>query len=328
MTPSSLSRSIRQHHWNDTSARLLLSSWKSPQSSNSRMRSFMSVATGRSSRTITTNTLHSTRFSSQDPSRPSFIRSKTNVTFNCYPGRIPISSQLRHATTTASSPAALNPSQASTTTIPNPSSASNNLTHADLSDGLLDQPVSFESGDPQKIDWSRSFHGLSTEAFSKEAANVLLAPLPADDIEVKPDGILYLPEIKYRRILNQAFGPGAWGLAPRGETIVTGKSVTREYALLVHGRLVSIARGEMDYFSAEGIPTAVEGCKSNALMRCCKDLGVASELWDPRFLRRFMAEHAREAWVEHVVSKKKRKIWVRKDAPVAYPYKETKGFNS
>ena len=58
------------------------------------------------------------------------------------------------------------------------------------------------------------------------------------------DGIIYLPEIKYRRILNRAFGPGGWGLAPRGETIVTEKPdkgglVTREYALVCHGRYVS-----------------------------------------------------------------------------------------
>jgi hypothetical protein len=55
---------------------------------------------------------------------------------------------------------------------------------------------------------------------------------------VKPDGLLYLPEIKYRRILNRAFGPGAWGLAPRGESIVTGKLITREYGLIVQGRYV------------------------------------------------------------------------------------------
>jgi len=60
------------------------------------------------------------------------------------------------------------------------------------------------------------------------------------DVEVKPDGIIYLPEIKYRRILNKAFGPGGWGLAPRGETIVTAKAVTREYALVVLGRYVYI----------------------------------------------------------------------------------------
>ena len=93
------------------------------------------------------------------------------------------------------------------------------------------------------MDWARSFHGLSNEAFSKEAADILLAPIEPDDIEVKPDGIVYLPEIKYRRILNRAFGPGAWGLAPRGETIVTAKAVTREYALVALGRSVLFDSG-------------------------------------------------------------------------------------
>ncbi|KAI9823378.1 MAG: hypothetical protein M1819_001351 [Sarea resinae] len=195
----------------------------------------------------------------------------------------------------------------------------------DLSKGLADEPLILDEGSRQ-VDWTRSFHGLSTAPFPKEAADALLQPIPFDDIEVKPDGILYLPEIKYRRILNRAFGPGGWGLAPRGETIVTQKSVTREYALLAHGRLVSIARGEQDYFSPDGIPTATEGCKSNALMRCCKDLGVASELWDPRYIRKFMKAHAKEVFVEHVGTKKRKKIYLRKDDDVRYPFKETKGF--
>jgi Mitochondrial genome maintenance MGM101 len=222
---------------------------------------------------------------------------------------------------------------------------------SDLTTGLADEPLILDEG-ARQVDWTRSFHGLSAQPFSKEAADVLLAPISLDDVECKPDGILYLPEIKYRRILNRAFGPGGWGLAPRGETIVTGKSVTREYALVAHGRyvyifemtfglelyceilamltqrmgsrLVSVARGEQDYFSPEGIPTATEGCKSNALMRCCKDLGVASELWDPRYIRKFMKEQAKQVWVEHVLTKKKKQIWLRKDDEVRYPFKETK----
>lgn len=88
-------------------------------------------------------------------------------------------------------------------------------------------------------------------------------------------------------------------------------------------RLVSVARGEQDYFSPDGIPTATEGCRSNALVRCCKDLGIASELWDPRWIRKYKAKYAREVFVEHVVSKKKSKIWIRKDDPVGYPWKES-----
>ena len=108
-------------------------------------------------------------------------------------------------------------------------------TTEDFSQGLNDKTPDMEE-DPAKVDWTRSYQGLSREAFSPEAAKILQAPIDLDDIEVKSDGIIYLPEIKYRRILNQAFGPGGWGLAPRGETIVTPKAVTREYALVVLGR--------------------------------------------------------------------------------------------
>ncbi|CAO2647925.1 Nn.00g088470.m01.CDS01 [Neocucurbitaria sp. VM-36] len=191
-----------------------------------------------------------------------------------------------------------------------------------LTDGLSDAPPELD-GVPA-IDWTRSYHGLGSISFTPEQSEILLAPIDSGDVEVKPDGILYLPEIKYRRILNSAFGPGGWGLAPRGESIVTGKLVTREYGLVVQGRLVSIARGEQQYFDPDGIPTATEGCKSNALMRCCKDLGIASELWDPRFIRDFMGKMTKEVWVEHVSTKKKRKIVLRKDDGARYPYREVK----
>ncbi|KAK7034066.1 hypothetical protein VNI00_012497 [Paramarasmius palmivorus] len=172
-------------------------------------------------------------------------------------------------------------------------------------------------------DWSRSYAGLSERPFSKEASDVLLAPIDPHDVEMKPDGMIYLPEIKYRRILNKAFGPGGWGLAPRTETNVGAKVVSREYALVCLGRLVAIARGEQEYFDPNGIATATEACKSNALMRCCKDLGIASELWDPRFIREFKEKHCVEVWAEHIPTKKKKKIWRRKDqGKVGYPYQE------
>ncbi|EIW76311.1 mitochondrial genome maintenance MGM101 [Coniophora puteana RWD-64-598 SS2] len=172
-------------------------------------------------------------------------------------------------------------------------------------------------------DWSKSYYGLSTQPFSKEIQEILLAPVDPYDIEVKPDGLIYLPEIKYRRVLNKAFGPGGWGLAPRSETNVGPKVVSREYALVCQGRLVAIARGEQEYFDPSGIATATEACKSNALMRCCKDLGVASELWDPRFIREFKAQHAAEVFAEHVNSKQKKKLWRRKDQPkLTYPWRE------
>ncbi|WVR07702.1 hypothetical protein IAU60_004744 [Kwoniella sp. DSM 27419] len=176
---------------------------------------------------------------------------------------------------------------------------------------------------PVGQDWSTSFSGLSERPFDKEAAEALLRPLSAADVEIKPDGLLYLPEIKYRRTLNAAFGPGGWGLAPRGETHVGPRIVSREWGLVCLGRLVSVARGEQEYFDPSGIPTATEACKSNALMRCCKDLGIASELWDPSFIRDFKKQHCVEVFVEHATKKSKKKLWRKKDSPkFDYPWKE------
>ncbi|KAF2814397.1 Mgm101p-domain-containing protein [Mytilinidion resinicola] len=231
-------------------------------------------------------------------------------------------------TTQRFSPVAAEPPPPTARTSALASASKNQPSLTDLSAGLSDAPKPPTDGDltepKANTDWTTSYSGLGDARFEQGAVDVLLAPVSEEDVEVKPDGILYLPEIKYRRILNRAFGPGGWGLAPRGESIVTGKLVTREYALVVQGRLVSIARGEQQYFDPEGIPTATEGCKSNALMRCCKDVGIASELWDPRFIRKFLAHYTKEVWVEHQTTKKKRKLVIRKDDVVKYPFKETK----
>ena len=280
----------------------------------------------------TSNPLH---FSREDSARRSARYAETRRAFT--------STRVYRAQQEAASPAS-KPTSLDTQSPQPPETISADT--PDLTSGLNDQNVVLDEG-VRQVDWTRSFHGLSSEAFSAEAAKALLAPIEPDEIEVKPDGIIYLPEIKYRRILNQAFGPGGWGLAPRGETIVTAKAVTREYALVALGRyvidfifrfatklgdstddllyrLVSVARGEQDYFSPEGIPTAVEGCKSTALRRCCKDLGVASELWDPRFIRKFMTQHVKEVFVEHQSTKKRKKMYLRKDDTVKYPFKEMK----
>lgn len=179
-------------------------------------------------------------------------------------------------------------------------------------------------GESLETDFSTSYKGISIEPFPQRTLDVLSAPVEPSDIEMKPDGLIYLPEIKYRRILNKAFGPGGWGLVPRGPHTVNAKNISREYALFCLGRFVSQARGEQDYFGQDSLPTASEGCKSNALMRCCKDLGIASELWDPIFIKRFKAAHCTMVQALHTPSKSKKWIWKRKDRTLDYPYKEEK----
>ena len=111
----------------------------------------------------------------------------------------------------------------------------------------------------EEADFTTTFAGIASAPFSDRIALLLGAPIPPEDIEVKPDGLLYLPEIRYRRILNTSFGPGGWGLVPRGPHSVIDSTLTREYALFCDGRFVAQARGEQDFFSPAGLPTATEG---------------------------------------------------------------------
>ena len=62
--------------------------------------------------------------------------------------------------------------------------------------------------------------------------------------------------------------------------------VAREYALYCEGRFVSQSLGEHTFFgkSNQHYGNACEAAKSSALRRCCKDLGISSELWDPKVL--------------------------------------------
>jgi len=85
---------------------------------------------------------------------------------------------------------------------------------------------------------------------------------------------------------------------------------------------VSQARGEQDFFDKNGLATATEGVKSNALMRCCKDLGIASELWDPQWVRKFKTDHCVEVWAQNQRTNSKIKLWRKKDVELAWPLEE------
>jgi len=186
----------------------------------------------------------------------------------------------------------------------------------------------FEDVSSNSSSSSRQFHwNISSQPFPEEVCKVLLNPLNDKDIEVKPDGHLYLPEIKYRRILNQAFGPGGWGLMPFGNHKVEGGYLWQEYGLFCYGQYVSQAYGEQQFdeskFGSRSVSTALEGAKSNSLMRCCKDLGVASELWDPQFILQWLSKYVVKVMCEHQVSKQKKVLFRRMDRPMfEYPWKE------
>lgn len=137
-----------------------------------------------------------------------------------------------------------------------------------------------------------NFVGASEESFSKETIAILQAELSSEDIEVKPDGVLYMPESRYRKILLKAFGPGGWCLVPRSAHSFQNKVLSREYALYCGGRFVSQVRGHALVQDFSNPAMASEAVRSNALMRACKDLGIGNELWDPTFVMQWKSVHA------------------------------------
>ena len=52
----------------------------------------------------------------------------------------------------------------------------------------LDVPLN-GNGLDTATDWSRSYHGLSTQPFPKEVAEILMAPIDPNDVEMKPGAL-------------------------------------------------------------------------------------------------------------------------------------------
>jgi hypothetical protein len=167
----------------------------------------------------------------------------------------------------------------------------------------------------------RVYAGLSTQAFTPEQGARLMAAVEGSRLDVLPSGEVYLPQIHYRDVLLEVFGPGGWGMMPIGPPTIQAseKRMYQEWGLFIGGRCVATAIGEQGYYPNGRMSwgDARESTKSNALMRCCKDLGVAAECWEKPFVRRFQDEHC--VRVECQVNKNGQdKIevqWRRKGAP-------------
>lgn len=173
--------------------------------------------------------------------------------------------------------------------------------------------------------------GVSMQAFDEKVIAILSAPVDQDLIEIRPDGIIYLPGVHYRQRLNQAFGVGGWGVVRLEVFNDDNNNIFYRGALYAFGRYVADAIGEAKYFANNANSskaTALESAKTDCITRLCKDLGVASELWSPRFVAEWKANYAIQVWVD-ILQKdgkppSKTRKWRRIDAPPIdqYPFKE------
>ena len=162
------------------------------------------------------------------------------------------------------------------------------------------------------------YSGVATVTMTPDQLTTLRRKLPNEAYDILPTGEVYVSQVHYRRLLNEVFGPGAWALVPRGRYEMQGNTICREYALVgPGGRFISEAIGEAEYQpnnARMSYASACEAVKSNALTRCCKDLGIASECWERRWTEAWKAEHAVSVWRKG----QSKPQWRRKDASAFY----------
>lgn len=176
---------------------------------------------------------------------------------------------------------------------------------------------------PPQPTYMQGFDGMATEPFPEAARKVLAEGVDPAAVEIKPDGIVYVPGVYYRRQLTKAFGAGAWAIVPRQPARVMGDVVVYPGALYILGRFVAEAVGECTYRQNSNMSYAscVEGAKTDALSRCCKDLGMATELWDAAWRDRWKADYAEkymgEKWDARANKKVPKEQWrLRSGRPV------------
>lgn len=161
----------------------------------------------------------------------------------------------------------------------------------------------------EKPSYASGFEGIASGRFSAEEEAILLAPVDPQDVLIRPDGIVYLPAVWYRKRLLKAFGPGGWAIAPRGEAKLADNLIVYPGALFVQGRYIDEATGECGYQPSNrtmSYADALEGARSALLTRVCKNIGVAMELWDKEWVAKWQKENAHQE-----SAGAKGKIWVK-----------------
>lgn len=130
---------------------------------------------------------------------------------------------------------------------------------------------------------------IGTLKLTEQQIAALRRPVADSEVEWKPavkDGppvIPYLSHNGYRDRLDAAFGLGGWGMVPVGMPKEKGTSIFAPYALCVDGVPRVYAWGEQELHKMT-YGDGLEGAKSNAIVRCGKELGIARELWNRAYV--------------------------------------------
>lgn len=173
------------------------------------------------------------------------------------------------------------------------------------------------------IEFSEIEKRLKRPEFTAEQTAKLGQPIKIEQIDVKPDGVIYCSSNTVRDILNEAFGFGQWA-------VYKNDPYEEDNCILVKGELwvkecyIGSAIGEHTGNSYMSYGSKIESASSDLITKLGKYLGIASELWDRDFVNRFKEQHCRMVEVFNQSKKQDQWIWIKNGSKIVYPYKEIK----
>ena len=138
---------------------------------------------------------------------------------------------------------------------------------------------------------------------------VLYADFEDNLVEIKSDGIIFLPWVFYSQRLFAAFGM-EWALVPLDNPVIKGNVVAVHYGLVIKGAFIADAWGDTKYWESNPMMTytdCIEGAKSDCLRRLCKAMGIGLKLWEPEYIRSWKDKYAESYQVGGKVKWRKRK---------------------
>lgn len=138
-----------------------------------------------------------------------------------------------------------------------------------------------------------------TLVLDEKADAVFSEPINPEDVQIRPDGLVYLPWTWYAGRLNRALGRLQWALLPQAgaQKIPMGNSelVVWGHWFVVRGVVVGFEYGECTYRPDNftmSFGDAAAGAKSNSLARNCKMLGMSLELWNQEWVSAWKEKYA------------------------------------
>ncbi len=168
---------------------------------------------------------------------------------------------------------------------------------------------------PKENDFNKEIaaivHKAGTIKLTEKQKTILYAPVKKEDVEVRPDGLVYLPWMEYETRLREAFGL-EYALIPQGLPRLENYLVLWGHWLIIKGCPMGFSIGQQEYFPSNKTMSwgdAIEGAKSNALMRLCKGLGITLELWKPSWIKAWIAKYAEWHWEKDKRSGENKKKW-------------------